>query len=213
VTIDVDRFNIALLNEKLALVQTSIDASAYINYVRLLKHNLIDDYTWRLFKGRLYTRLHDKRIGELNLNAVANLAIMFLSLIESITQPMEPVRSIFYPAPLRIISKVSRVTKAENIIRILNIFEEKSMKSSDATKNDEELLINLKKTIAYKIFKMNLSIKFSIFNQYCNNKTKTTDHGEFFRLFVDILDGFAKQLKSLTQTHKKMTDLNRNQLK
>ncbi len=62
--------------------------------MRLLMQTLTDDYTWRLFKGRLYTRLHDKRISELNLNAVANLAIMFLLLIESVTRPMEPVNLI-----------------------------------------------------------------------------------------------------------------------
>ncbi len=91
ITVDVERLNIALLNENLGLINTNADANVYINYIRLLRQNINDDYTWRLFKGRLYTRLHDKRISELNLNAIANLSVMFLSLIQSITQPMEPV--------------------------------------------------------------------------------------------------------------------------
>jgi hypothetical protein len=51
-----------------------------------------DEALWRLFKGRLYTRLHDKRIQELNLGAILNVSNLFLILIKSITKPIEAVR-------------------------------------------------------------------------------------------------------------------------
>jgi hypothetical protein len=38
---------------------------------------------WRTFKGRLYTRLHDKRIAELDLNGFLNLAYLFFVIIKS----------------------------------------------------------------------------------------------------------------------------------
>ena len=62
-------------------------------YLKILSQLLSGDETlWRLFKGRLYTRLHDKRIQELNLNAILNVSYLFLILIKSISKPIEAVR-------------------------------------------------------------------------------------------------------------------------
>lgn len=60
-------------------------------YLKLLSMNIKDEQAWRLFKGRLYTRLHDKRIQELNLNAILNVSYLFLTMVRSIPIPIEPV--------------------------------------------------------------------------------------------------------------------------
>lgn len=70
-----------------------IKSNSFYFYLKLLSvmFNSNDENLWRLFKGRLYTRLHDKRIQELNLNAILNVSYLFLILIKTISKPLEAV--------------------------------------------------------------------------------------------------------------------------
>ena len=77
----------------------SIDANEensfyfYLKLLAVLLNN--DENLWRLFKGRLYTRLHDKRVQELNLNAIINVSYLFMILTKTIAKPLEAVSCVF----------------------------------------------------------------------------------------------------------------------
>lgn len=64
---------------------------------------------WRTFKGRLYTRLHDKRIADLDMNGIVNVAYLFYVLIKC-----------FGFSSLT--SSQLRLDQLENYFRILNVF-------------------------------------------------------------------------------------------
>ncbi len=51
------------------LAGSSGNATSYVNTV------------WRTLKGRLYTRLHDKRVGELDSTGLVNLTSLFIVII------------------------------------------------------------------------------------------------------------------------------------
>jgi hypothetical protein len=79
--------------QSIATIQETISNNNFKFYLKLLAVMLNNDENlWRLFKGRLYTRLHDKRIHELNLNAIINVSYLFLILIKTIAKPVEAVR-------------------------------------------------------------------------------------------------------------------------
>lgn len=63
---------------------------------------------WRQFKGRLYTRLHDKRVAELDLNGMINVAHLFFTLIKCFASNAS--------------SLMLKSDQVENYFRILNIF-------------------------------------------------------------------------------------------
>jgi cytoplasmic iron level regulating protein YaaA (DUF328/UPF0246 family) len=81
--------------ESLTSTNTSYEfdqnANLFHFYLKLLSINIKDEQAWRLFKGRLYTRLHDKRIQELNLNAILNVSYLFLIMVRCSPIPIEPV--------------------------------------------------------------------------------------------------------------------------
>jgi hypothetical protein len=64
---------------------------------------------WRTFKGRLYTRLHDKRIADLDLNGIVNVAYLFNVLIKCFSLS-------------NLTSSQLRLDQIENYFRILNVF-------------------------------------------------------------------------------------------
>ena len=66
---------------------------------------------WRAFKGRLYTRLHDKRITELDMNGIVNVAYLFYVLVKC-----------FGFSSLA--SSQLKFDQLENYFRILNVFLE-----------------------------------------------------------------------------------------
>ena len=65
---------------------------------------------WRTFKGRLYTRLHDKRIAELDLSGLANLAYLFFVLIRC------------FSVSTSLATTQLKFEQIENYFRILNVF-------------------------------------------------------------------------------------------
>jgi hypothetical protein len=82
---------------------------------------------WRQFKGRLYTRLHDKRIAELDLNGIINVAHLFFVLIKSfstsssltaIAMKSEQLESYF--RVLNIFVKARNLKTIEHILLIFN---------------------------------------------------------------------------------------------
>ncbi len=64
---------------------------------------------WRTFKGRLYTRLHDKRVSELDLTGIVNLAYLFFTLIKSFSSASPAISQL-------------RFDQMENYMRILGVF-------------------------------------------------------------------------------------------
>lgn len=92
--INIDQ-NLTSLQNDLNLIESSQEVVIENNFFFYLKLLALlisdDDNLWRLFKGRLYTRLHDKRIQELNLNAIINVSFLFLILIKTISKPVEAV--------------------------------------------------------------------------------------------------------------------------
>ncbi|CAF0881111.1 unnamed protein product [Brachionus calyciflorus] len=82
---------------------------------------------WRQFKGRLYTRLHDKRITELDMSGLLNVSYMFFILIKCFT----------LPNPSLAISQL-KYEQIENYFRILNVF----IKSKNMDKIESILGLN-----------------------------------------------------------------------
>ena len=65
---------------------------------------------WRTFKGRLYTRLHDKRIAELDLTGFINLGYLYFVLIKCFSES-----TLLSDSQLK-------YEQLENFFRILNVF-------------------------------------------------------------------------------------------
>jgi hypothetical protein len=63
-------------------------------YLKVLSKNLKTERTFKLFRGRLYSRLHDKRVKELNLNGILNVSYLFIVLIKCGTSTIELVSKI-----------------------------------------------------------------------------------------------------------------------
>jgi len=72
---------------------------------------------WRAFKGRLYTRLHDNRIVDLDMNGIVNVAYLFYVLLKCFSFSS-------------LSSSQLKFDQLENYFRILNIF----LKSKKLTK-------------------------------------------------------------------------------
>jgi hypothetical protein len=89
-------------------------------YLNIKESNQINpnvNNSWRAFKGRLYTRIHDKRISELDLNGLVNLAYLFYVLIKCFSFS-------------NLTSTQLKYDQLENYFRILNVF----IKSKNLTK-------------------------------------------------------------------------------
>ena len=95
---------------------------------------------WRTFKGRLYTRLHDKRIAELELNGLLNLAYLFFALIKSFDSNSFIIVQLKYE-------------QVENYFRVLNTF----VKAKSLDKLDSILLLSSSASMSSS----NLSISMS----------------------------------------------------
>lgn len=67
---------------------------------------------WRQFKGRLYTRLHDKRITELDVAGLINVCYLFFTLIKSFSTSTSPSPNV----------SQLKFEQCENFYRILNVF-------------------------------------------------------------------------------------------
>lgn len=72
---------------------------------------------WRQFKGRLYTRLHDKRIAELDLNGLVNVSHLFFVLIKCFGSCASSSSS-----SSSINMNQLKYEQLENFYRILNVF-------------------------------------------------------------------------------------------
>ena len=126
---------ICTLNEAYSTSNTNESQSTnlYHLFLRFLFLNLKETSVssnasvWRTFKGRLYTRLHDKRIGELDLSGFINLAYLFLVLIKCFSGS----------ATLAIESQL-KYEQLENYFRILNVF----LKAKNLQKIDQILSLN-----------------------------------------------------------------------
>lgn len=81
--------------------------------------------SWRTFKGRLYTRIHDKRIADLDLNGLVNLAYLFYALIKCFNF-------------ISLNSSQLKLDQLENYLRILNVF----IKSKNLSKLDSILVLS-----------------------------------------------------------------------
>jgi hypothetical protein len=117
--------NSSSLNSTVNGNNTSNSSAAASNAVNLV---------WRQFKGRLYTRLHDKRITELDLNGIINVAHLFFVLIKSfstsnslaaIALKSEQLESYF-----RILNMFVKARNLRTIEQILPIFGSNSANSS-----------------------------------------------------------------------------------
>lgn len=80
---------------------------------------------WRTFKGRLYTRLHDKRIAELDLAGILNVSYLFYILIKCFSLTS-------------LSSTQLRYEQVESYFRLLNIF----IKSKNLQKLDAILMLS-----------------------------------------------------------------------
>jgi hypothetical protein len=89
---------------------------------------------WRTFKGRMYTRLHDKRISELDLTGIINLAYLFFVLIKS------------FNSNSLVISQL-RFEQLENFYRILGVF----IKAKSLEKLDSILWLSSQHSVSDKI--------------------------------------------------------------
>lgn len=81
---------------------------------------------WRQFKGRLYTRLHDKRIAELEMTGFLNISYLFFVLIKSFSNSND------------LITSQLKYEQFENFFRILNVFKQ----SKNMNKLDNVLSLN-----------------------------------------------------------------------
>lgn len=81
----------------------------YLNIKESNQANPSVNNSWRAFKGRLYTRIHDKRIAELDLTGLVNLAYLFYVLIKCFSF-------------LNLTSTQLKYDQVENYFRILNVF-------------------------------------------------------------------------------------------
>ncbi len=92
--------------------QSSNIFNLFLNYVyQNIKetNGTTTNNAWRTFKGRLYTRLHDKRIADLDLNGIVNVAYLFNVLIKCFSLS-------------NLTSSQLRLDQIENYFRILNVF-------------------------------------------------------------------------------------------
>jgi hypothetical protein len=98
----------------------------YHLFLRLLFLNLKESANsssnasaWRTFKGRLYTRLHDKRIAELDLSGIINLAYLFFVLIKCFTSSALKASTTTTDLDSQL-----KHEQFENFFRILNVFNQ-----------------------------------------------------------------------------------------
>ena len=90
--------------------QSSNIYNLFLNYLyQNIKETTTTNNGWRTFKGRLYTRLHDKRIADLDLNGIVNVAYLFNVLIKCFSLS-------------NLTSSQLRLDQIENYFRILNVF-------------------------------------------------------------------------------------------
>jgi hypothetical protein len=87
--------------------------------------------SWRTFKGRLYTRLHDKRIGELDLCGIVNFSFIFFVLIKCFSGNESNQTS-------QLTLNQLRFEQFENFIRMLSVFS----RSKNILKLDTILPLN-----------------------------------------------------------------------
>lgn len=108
--------------------------------------NSASSSAWRTFKGRLYTRLHDKRISEFDLTGIINLSYLFFVLIKS------------FSSNSLVISQL-RFDQLENFYRILGVF----IKSRNLEKLDAILWLSSQHSVSDKVVAKTNALK-SIMN-------------------------------------------------
>lgn len=130
---------------------------------------------WRTFKGRLYTRLHDKRIAELDLNGFVNLAYLFFTLIKCFSSPSLAVNQI-------------KFEQIENFFRISNIF----IKSKNLEKIESILCLNSSSlTNKSSAVKTIMNTKFTALRLWFDSNELTNDTIE--NLNTEEIDTFIKE--------------------
>lgn len=81
---------------------------------------------WRQFRGRLYSRLGDKRLSELDLNGLLNLSYLFLVVLRSFTsstsssslQNKLDVLKNFYHLTLNAFGRVKNLHKIDHVLAL-----------------------------------------------------------------------------------------------
>lgn len=90
---------------------------------------------WRTFKGRLYTRLHDKRIAELDMNGYINLSYLFFVLIKSFSNSISMVvNQLKYEQVESFFRLMNVFIKSKNLNKIESILSSSSSSSLNAIK-------------------------------------------------------------------------------
>ena len=142
---------------------------------------------WRTFKGRLYTRLHDKRIGELELNGLLNLAYMFFALIKSFDSSSFIIVQLKYE-------------QVENYFRILNTF----VKAKSLDKLDSILLLS-----SSSMSSANLSISMSDKVLAKTNAIKAIINTKFttLRLWFQTSESAEVQANTLTSNEQEIKQI------
>jgi hypothetical protein len=98
-------------------------------------------------------------------------------------------------------------SKAQNLIRILNLFEEKYLTIDE----QKQIFIN-KKNFQLKYYQFNLMINILvILNLFLKKKSFDSQNDE--KIFDDLVKDIVNKLKNCIQLHKKVVEENKNQLK
>lgn len=98
--------------------------------------------------------------------------------------------------------------KAQNLIRILNLFEEKCL-----TVDEQRQLFVNKKNFHLKYFQFNTTVNFLIALNLCMRKVNNDENEEFKLIINDITRDLISKLNNSIVLHRNITDENKNQLK
>ena len=161
---------------------------------------------WRTFKGRLYTRLHDKRIAELDLNGFVNLAYLFFTLVKCFNSPSLAISQL-------------KFEQLENFFRISNIF----IKSKNLEKIESILSLNSSSsTNKSNAVKTIMNIKFTALRLWFDTNELTNGSGENLNSeeidaiikedFLGTINGWLEEAKSSAGNDFKSANQNSNQI-
>ena len=126
----------------------------YHMFLRFLYFNLKETSSssnvsvWRTFKGRLYTRLHDKRIAELDLTGFVNLAYLFFVLIKCFSGSSLLSESQLKYEQLESFFRILNVfTKTKNLQKVESIFSLTSYQTANSASGNSSAKLNAIKAI------------------------------------------------------------------
>jgi hypothetical protein len=129
---------------------SSTNSSSFSSASGAANSTMTTNNVWRTFKGRLYTRLHDKRIAELDLTGMVNVGYLFFVLIKCFSNSLSiNITQLKYEQFESFFRVLNVFIKAKSLNKIDQLFSVSSSSSSSsdlitAKTNASKILMNTK---------------------------------------------------------------------